>query len=99
MHTDMINLAWRKPDQVNASLYSLLLDYRSPAQFSLSTQTYGLRLNGPYNFSPAWSVIYTAEFAKQRNYGTNPNRVDVNYYLGELGPGWRGLELKLGYAL
>jgi hypothetical protein len=99
MHTDMINLVWRKPDQVNASLYSLLLDYRSPAQFSLSSQTYGVRASGPYKFSPDWSVIYTAEFAKQRNYGTNPNRVDANYYLGELGPGWRGLEIKAGYAL
>ena len=33
--------------------------------------------------------MYTAEYAKQKNYGTNPNRVDANYYLGELGPGWR----------
>jgi hypothetical protein len=99
MHTHMMNLVWRKPDQVSASLYSLLLDYRSPAQFPFSTQTYGLRVNGPYQFNSDWSLIYTAEVAKQKNYGTNPNRVDVNYYLGELGPGWRRLELKAGYAL
>jgi hypothetical protein len=77
----------------------LLLDYRSPAQFSMSTQTYGLRANGPYQLSSDWSVVYTAEFAKQKNYGKNPNRVDANYYLGELGPGWRGWEFKLGDAL
>jgi hypothetical protein len=99
MHTHIANLVWSKRDQVRVSLYTLLLDYRSRPQFSLSTQTYGVRANGPYHFSADWSLIYTAEFAKQRNYGTNPNRVDVNYYLGELGPGWRGLELKLGYAL
>ena len=99
MHTDVMNLVWRKPDQIRASLYSLLLDYRSPAQFSFSTQTYGLRVSGPYQFSSDWSLIYTAEFAKQMNYGSNPNRVDVNYYLGEVGPGWRGLALKAGYAL
>jgi hypothetical protein len=99
MHTHMMNLAWNKQGRLNTSLYSLLLDYRSPAQFDLSTQTYGLRANGPYQFNSDWSLIYTAEFAKQKNYGTNPNRVDVNYYLGELGPGWRGLALKAGYAL
>lgn len=99
MHTHMTNLVWIKPDQIRVSLYTLLLDYRSPAQFSLSTQTYGLRANGPYRFSQDWGLIYTAEFAKQMNYGTNPNHVNENYYLGELGPGWRGLEFKLGYAL
>ena len=99
MHTHMIDFVWRKPGQVRVSLYTLLLDYRSPAQFSLSTQTYGLRATGPYQFSTDWSVVYTAEFAKQQNYGANPNRVDANYYLGELGPGWRGLEFKVGYAL
>lgn len=99
MHTHMTNLVWRKPDQVRVSFYSLLLDYRSPAQFSFSTQTYGIRATGPYLFSSDWSVVYTAEFAKQKNYGKNPNRVDANYYLGELGPGWRGWEFKLAYAL
>jgi hypothetical protein len=79
MHTHMANLVWRKPDQVRVSLYSLLLDYRSPAQFPMSTQTYGLRANGPYQFNSDWSVVYTAEFAKQQNYGANPNRVDANY--------------------
>ena len=49
--------------------------------------------------SSDWSVVYTAEFAKQKNYGKNPNQVDANYYLGELGPGWRGWEFKLGDAL
>jgi hypothetical protein len=99
MHTHMMNLTWSRPDQIKVALYGLLLDYRSPAQFTLSTQTYGLRVNGPYQFNKEWSLVYTAEYAKQKNYGTNPNRVDANYYLGELGPGWRGLSFKAGYAL
>jgi hypothetical protein len=98
MHTHMIDLVWTKPQRLRASLYGLLLDYRSPAQFSLSTQTYGLRVNGPYQFNKDWSLIYTAEYAKQKNYGTNPHQVDENYYLGELGPGWRGLNVKVGEA-
>jgi hypothetical protein len=99
MHTDMWNLAWTKPDQVRIALYGLLVNYQAPAQFALSTQTYGLRANGPYKFGKDWKLIYTAEYAKQKNYGTNPNRVDANYYLGEIGPGWRGFGLKAGYAL
>ena len=99
MHTDMVNLKWSKPGRINASLYGLLLNFRGPAQFAMSTQTYGLRVNGPYQFDKDWSLVYTAEYAKQRNYATNPNRVDANYYLGELGPGWRGFAFKAGYAL
>lgn len=98
MHTDMMNVAWKLPDRVNVSLYSLLLDFRSPVEFALSTQTYGLRASGPYQFSGNWRFLYTAEFAKQMNYGTNPYRVDANYYLGELGPGWHGWGVKAGYA-
>lgn len=98
MHTNMMNLAWKLAGRVNVSLYSLLLDFRSPIEFAFSTQTYGLRANGPYHFGGNWSLLYTAEFAKQMNYGTNPYRVDASYYLAELGPGWRGWGLKAGYA-
>ena len=99
MHTHMVNLKWNKSDRVNVALYGLLLDFRAPAQFTLSTQTYGLRLTGPYQFNKDWSVVYTAEYAKQENYGTNPNKVNANYYLGEAGPGWQGFAFKAGYAL
>lgn len=99
MHTDMVNFKWSKPGRINAALYGLLLDFRAPAQFATSTQTYGIRVNGPYHFNDDWSLVYTAEYAKQKNYGTNPNRVDANYYLGELGPGWRSFTFKAGYAL
>jgi hypothetical protein len=98
MHTHMFNLVWNQPDHINVAIYGLLADYTAPAQFALSSQTYGLRANGPYRFNENWSLVYTAEFAKQMNYGTNPNRVDENYYLGELGPDWRDFSLKAGYA-
>jgi len=99
MHTHVWNLVWRKPDEIRIALYGLMLDFRGPAQFAASTQTYGLRVNGPYQFDKEWSLVYTAEYAKQKNYGTNPDRVDANYYLGEVGPGWRGFTFKAGYAL
>jgi hypothetical protein len=99
MHSHMWNLVWRKPDKIRIALYGLLLDFRGHAQFATSTQTYGIRMTGPYQFDKDWSLVYTADYAKQKNYGTNPNRVDANYYLGELGPGWRAFTFKAGYAL
>ena len=77
----------------------MLLDYRSAAQYALSTQTFGVRATGPWQINTDWSVLYTAEFANQRNFGTNPNHVNANYYLGELGPSRNGLGVKAGYAL
>jgi hypothetical protein len=99
MHTHLLNVAWKKADRISVALYGLLLGCRSPAQFTLSTQTYGSRVIGPYQFDQDWGILYTAEFAKQTNYGSNPARVDANYYLGELGLGWRSFGFKAGYAL
>jgi hypothetical protein len=99
MHSHLLNFAWQRPRQANVSLYGLLLDYRSMAQYALSTQTFGLRASGPWQISTDWSVLYTAEFANQRNFGTNPNHVNANYYLGELGPSWHEFGVKGGYAL
>jgi hypothetical protein len=98
MHTHVANLKWNKPGWVSASLYALLVDFRGRTQFATSTETYGLRLTGPYQFHPDWSLLYAAEFAKQWNYGTNPNKVNENYFLGEVGPGWRDFSFKAGYA-
>jgi hypothetical protein len=99
MHTELVNLKWNKADKINASLYGLLLNFRGAAQFATSTQTYGIRVTGPYQFTPAWSLLYVAEYAKQKNYGTNPNKVDENYYLGEIGPGWHDYSVKASFAV
>lgn len=99
MHSHLLNLAWQKPSQINVSLYGLLLNYRAAAQYALSTRTFGLRANGPYQINRQWNLLYTAEFANQRNFGSNPNYVNANYSLTEFGPEWRGVGFKAGYAL
>jgi len=99
MHSHLLNFAWQKPRLANVSFYGLLLDYRSTAQYSLSTKTFGMRVSGPFQITPHWSALYTGEFANQSNFGTNPNHVNANYYLGELGPSFRGYGIKAGYAL
>ena len=99
MHSHLFDLAWKKTGRIDASLYGLLLDYRTAAQSALSTETWGVRAAGPYRLSADWSALYTAEAANQRNFGSNPYRVNVNYYLIELGAAWRAIGLKSGYAL
>jgi opacity protein-like surface antigen len=99
MHSHLLDLAWRKGDKVNVSLYGVLLGFRAPSDFNLATQTFGLRATGPFQFNQNWGAVYTAEFANQRNFGNNPNMVNANYYLGELGPAWRGFSVLGGYAL
>jgi len=99
MHSHLLDLAWREADKVNISLYGVLLGFRAPTDFNLATQTFGLRATGPYQFNRSWGAVYTAEFANQRNFGDNPNRVNANYYLGEVGPAWRDFSVLAGYAL
>ena len=54
----------RKSSASVRSLYGVLLDFRLPALYTQSTQTFGLRATGPYQFSKNWSALYAAEFAQ-----------------------------------
>ena len=99
MHSHLLDLEWKKANLVNVSLYGVLLDFHLPVLYTQSTQTFGLRATGPYQFTKNWSALYAGEFANQRNFGSNPAHVNVNYYLGELGPAWHGFGIQAGYAL
>jgi hypothetical protein len=65
--------------------YAYLLDFESVPSEKFSTATYGLRLQGDYGVLPKTKLLYTVEFAHQTDYRENPNDIDVNYYLSELG--------------
>src|ERR1700676_56641 len=71
MNSHLLELAWTKPIRVNLSLYGVLLDFRLPVLYTQSTQTFGLRATGPYQFTKNWSALYAGEFANQRNFGPN----------------------------
>jgi hypothetical protein len=89
----LINIQYKGLKFVKFESYAYLLDFDSgqpeplkPLTLRFSTQTYGLRLEGPYELVPGqWKLLYTGEFANQTDYGDNPFNIDVNYYLGELG--------------
>jgi hypothetical protein len=66
----------------------------STAVGTLSSQTTGLRLSGLVA-----GFTYAAEYAQQEDYGDNPNQLDSDYYLAELGYTVAGIGLKAGYEV
>ena len=98
MNSHLFDLRWKRKNQVNISAYGVLLDYDSPTLYALSTRTLGVRCTGPWNINQDWGVYYAAEFANQADYGRNPNSVNANYWLGELGVVTKGHTFKAGVA-
>jgi len=97
MSSDLLNIGFSGWSAGKASAYAYLLDYdQSAAQ---STQTYGLRFTGDHALGEDLKVLYTAEYARQSDYGKNPNGFDLNYMLAEAGGAWSGVTAKLGYEV
>ena len=70
-----------KATQIEA--YAYLYDFKNSDAFS--TNTYGLRVSGGTPLNDSTKVIYTAEYATQTDAGDNPNSIDADYILAELG--------------
>ncbi len=64
---------------------------------TLSSRTNGLRVNAAFGDYNAITVV--AEYANQSDYGDNPNNLDSDYYLAELGYTVAGVGLKAGYEV
>lgn len=101
MATHVIATGWHSSGRAEINAYGLLVDNREPLKIwnAPSTATFGIRVAGPYNLkNPAWSILYAAEYARQKNYASYTPMVNAPYFLGELGSRWRGLSVKAGYA-
>jgi hypothetical protein len=81
--------------------YGVLLDYNTnvAAVKALSSQTYGVRLEGPWKINDDWSVVYAAEIARQLDYGSNASQYEAAYSNFELGVGFKTTILKGGYQV
>ena len=60
------------------SAYGYLLDWDSEERTALSSATYGLRYNGQTDLKPL-NILYFAEYARQLDYGDNPNDFGLDY--------------------
>ncbi len=61
---------------------------------SLSSRTNGVRATGVIG---AFTLI--GEYAQQNDYADNPQELDSEYYLAELGYNWKGMVFKGGYEV
>lgn len=89
----VVNLVHSRPERIRAAAYALLLEIKN--QQELSTNTFGLRMEGPVRVSPNWEVLYAIDAAYQFGAYGNPNRVRAAYYMAELGVAFHGFGLKL----
>lgn len=65
------------------SAYGYFLDLDNAA--TLSSHTLGLRLDGKRALNEKATATWRAEFARQRDAGNNPARIDADYWLLEAG--------------
>ncbi|WP_373387817.1 alginate export family protein [Pseudomonas alcaligenes] len=99
-HSHLINAQYVFMPELTATAYSYLLDLDNlaltptSAEGTLSSQTSGLRLNGAIA-----GVSYVLEYARQSDYDSNPQDLDSEYYLAELGYTLKGVQLKAGYEV
>lgn len=103
----LINIQYSGFQYAKLEPYAYLLDFDSKFSARLSTATYGLRVQGVYDLiGHASKLLYTAEYARQQDYRSNPKDIDVGYYLAEAGltkllmsPLVEAVTLKLSYEV
>jgi hypothetical protein len=78
--------------------YGYLLDFRDAAPSS-STRTLGLRAAGSRGLGEGRAILYTLEYAHQRDHGSFPGSYGADYSLAELGASMWGLTLRAGHEL
>jgi hypothetical protein len=99
-HSQLFNAQYVAMPELTVTAYTYLLDLdniatnAASAVGTLSSQTTGLRLSGAIS-----GFTYAAEYAQQDDYGDNPNQLDSDYYLAELGYTVAGVALKAGYEV
>lgn len=79
----LINAQYTGFKPVKLEAYAYLYDFKNAD--ALSTNTYGLRASGATPVADGVNAIYTAEYASQSDAADNPNSIDADYLLGELG--------------
>ena len=64
---------------ISLELFGYLLDYQDAQDFKLSSQTYGFRLLGAQPISGDVRALFEAEYAKEKDFQSNPNTFDLSY--------------------
>ena len=99
-HSHLFNAQYVLRPELTVTAYHYLLGLdnlaltAAGAYATLSSKTSGVRLNGAVQ-----GVSYALEYAQQQDYADNPQELDSDYYLAELGFSLAGVQLKAGYEV
>lgn len=81
--------------------FAFLVDQDNPilSGYQQSSQSYGVRFAGARPLSKLVKLSYALSYARQSNYGHNPNDYRASYALAELGADVAAFKLGAGYEL
>jgi len=80
MDTQFVNIGYTFKGFGQLTAYTYLVDYQEPSiKNANSNQTYGLRFNGAFQLNNDVKMLYTAEYAWQKDLADNPNSYEVDY--------------------
>lgn len=96
--TVFVNAAYKmKPVTITGFAY--LIDEENPLLRANSSQTFGLRAVGSLPLAKDTRLLYTASYARQSDYGRNPNDYKADYSLVEVGVDHKALRLSAGHEV
>ncbi len=96
-HSHLFNAAYRGLPYVRLEAFAYLLDLRQSA--AQSTETFGFRADGTIPLGSGVNGILNGGYSWQGAYAKNPNSVDLSYYVGEAGFGYKGATALIGYEV
>ena len=103
-NSHIVNISYQTslPTAPRIVVFGYLLDLNndSPSSAIVSSNSYGFRSNGRYEFDQDWGIDYILSYAYQTDSGDNPIDYDANYVWASLDVGYDPLgRLGLGYEM
>ena len=92
----LLNIA-RDYTNGKATSYLYMMDFKRKPKWS--SQTIGTNFTGQIKAHNVWDIGYELEFARQSDYGKNPNSYDLHYYKIEPYASFKGLTFRGGYEV
>ena len=93
----VVNAHFDRWPQAKLSAYAYFFDFENAP--ALSNKSYGVRLVGQADYSSDWRFRYAAEFARQSDYGDNPNDYTADYHILEFAAQHRKFSINLGWEV
>ena len=94
MQAPILNVQYQGLAAGTLTAYGYLFDFTTVD--ANSTQNLGLRFTGGTDVTQGFKVLYTLEYAIQKDYAGNPQSFEAAYWLAEAGLAAYGLTFKVG---